>query len=268
MCMKFSVIVVCYNAGNKLRETVDSILEQTCGNYEILIKDGLSTDNSTANLPNSDKIQLYSCKDAGIYDAMNQAITRASGDYYIFLNCGDSFYHNDVLQKTTEIIAQQEETCKDKSKIYYGDTYDEVAQNIVSMNETITPFTCFRHIPCHQACFYPKELFAKRKYDLKYVIRADYEHFLWSYFKEKANPYHLGIVVANYEGGGFSETKENQRKDREEHKKITERYMSKKQLLEYRVFMALTLVPVRRFLSRQRYFSGIYNGVKKLFYRS
>ncbi len=266
MNIRFSIIVVCYNAGNKLADTVSSILRQTYQEYEIIIKDGGSTDDSLSGLPQDERIHVTSGRDAGIYDAMNQAIGSAKGEYYLFLNCGDSFYNNKVLESTADIISDISQ--KEDSLLYYGDTYNEQERSIIHMNRTITPFTCYRHIPCHQACFYAKALFEERQYDTNYVVRADYEHFLWSYFCRRAHPQYLGIVVANYEGGGFSESKNNHRQDVEEHKTITKRYMSGKQLLQFRLIMALTLVPLRRFLSRQKCFSKIYNGIKKVLYRS
>lgn len=269
MHTKFSVIVVCYNAGDKLRDTIDSILEQTYEEYEIIIKDAGSTDQSLKKIPINDKIRLISCEDKGIYDGMNQAVRQAKGDYFIFLNCGDSFYHKDILEKTAHRISHMEQ---EKSKtgemplIFYGDTYNESTKSVVSMNRKITPFTCYRHVPCHQACFYAGELFRERQYDLYYQIRADYEHFLWSYFHKNANPCHLGGIIANYEGGGYSEMKENQTLDKQEHREITEKYMTKKQLTRYRFIMILTLQPVRRYLSRKKWFSGIYNSIKKQLY--
>ncbi len=266
MNIKFSVIVVCYNAGKKLEDTVNSILKQTYQEYEVLVKDGGSTDGSLSALPKDDRIYLKSCKDKGIYDAMNQAIAFAKGDYYLFLNCGDSFYHNEVLGTTAKKIADSARN--QKSFLYYGDTYNEREQSIIYMNKKITPFTCYRHIPCHQACFYAKELFEERQYDISYVVRADYEHFLWSYFCKQAHPQYLGIVVANYEGGGFSESKKNRKQDLDEHRSITKKYLSYNQLFQYKVFMALSFVPLRRFISRQKSLAKIYNGIKKVLYRS
>ena len=48
--MKFSIIIVCLNAGEKLHNTVDSVLKQTYKDYEIVIKDGLSKDGSLDEL--------------------------------------------------------------------------------------------------------------------------------------------------------------------------------------------------------------------------
>ena len=95
--MKFSIITVCLNAGNDLSDTVDSILNQTYNDYELIIKDGMSTDGSIEKLPQNSHIKLIQCKDSGIYDAMNQGIMEAQGDYCIFINAGDTIYCNDTL---------------------------------------------------------------------------------------------------------------------------------------------------------------------------
>ena len=132
----------------------------------------------------------------------------------------------------------------------------------------ITAFTCYRNIPCHQACFYANSLFQERGYDLQYRIRADYEHFLWCFFKKEVRPVHTGEIIANYEGGGFSESKENQKRDREEHKQIVRKYMKKSRLFLAKSYMVVTLMPLRRWLAGNRHFSGIYNKVKKCIYKN
>ena len=94
---KFSIVTVCYNAGDKLHETIATALQQTYENFEIIIKDGLSKDDSLQRVPEDERIFVYSYKDQGIYDAMNQALKEITGDYVYFLNCGDSFYDENVL---------------------------------------------------------------------------------------------------------------------------------------------------------------------------
>lgn len=258
----FCIVVVCYNAGEKLCETIKTILKQNYENYEVVIKDGLSSDNSLEKVPKDERIRIFSSKDGGIYDAMNQAIEKCRGEYIYFLNCGDSFYNENVLSKVADFIKQNP-----GKGIYYGDTYKESTCSYVPMPKKITPFTCYRNIPCHQACFYHKSLFAERKYDTEYRIRADYEHFLWCFFKKDIRPIHTGIVIAFYEGGGFSETKENKKRDRMEHKICVNRYMKKHQLFLAKAYMVLTLMPLRRAISESRYLSGFYNGLKKMIYK-
>ena len=101
---KFSIVTVCYNAGDKLHETIATALQQTYENFEIIIKDGLSKDDSLQRVPEDERIFVYSYKDQGIYDAMNQALKEITGDYVYFLNCGDSFYDENVFQANVNNI--------------------------------------------------------------------------------------------------------------------------------------------------------------------
>lgn len=262
---RFSIIVVCLNAGSKLEQTIDSIRKQTYDTYEILIKDGGSTDGSIEALfaqeKDSKRLKLIQEKDGGIYEAMNQAVLHAAGDYVLFLNCGDSFAADDVLQRTAAYI--QDDPGKG---IYYGDTFWEQTGVTAMAPKSITPFICYRNIPCHQACFYERTLFAEKSYDPVYRIRADYDHFLWCVLKKGISPAYMGFTVASYEGGGFSETKKNRKKSKVEHKKITAGYLSKKQLICYRAYMVCSLAPLRRWMAESKTFSGLYQKLKKRWY--
>ncbi len=117
--MTFSIIVVCLNAGERLRRTVESIRRQTEQDYEIVIKDGISTDETTTQFldaleqagESDPRLRVYRQeKDTGIYDAMNQAVEYAGGEYILFLNCGDSFYDDQVLAKVREQIEGRRDT--------------------------------------------------------------------------------------------------------------------------------------------------------------
>lgn len=262
----FSVIVVSLNAGDKLEKTVNSILAQSFTDYEIVVKDGGSRDGSFEKLKEERKglqqLLLFQEKDGGIYEAMNQAISHAEGEYVMFLNCGDTFASPEVLKQTAKAI-QENPGCG----IYYGDTFAEKIGRKDVSSPKITPFACYRNIPCHQSCFYEAGLFAERAYDTSYRIRADYEHFLRCFFKGNVKPFYMGVTVANYEGGGFSESKENRKADRAEHRKITAKYFSKVQLFFYRLAMLLTLAPLRRLLAESKAFSGLYHKLKERLYR-
>lgn len=262
--MKFSIIVVCLNPGEKLNQTLDSILAQTCKDYEIVVKDGGSKDGSIAKIRQDEHIKLYVEKDTGIYDAMNQAVLHAQGDFVLFMNCGDVFYKETVLADTAGFIEQSKHP---DNLVLYGDTYSEKNDVVIASTPKITGFTCYRNIPCHQSCFYAIKLCKEKPYDAKYRIRADYDHFLWCYYVAKAEMVHMGLTVASYEGGGFSESKANQKKDKAEHKQITKCYMGKGELLKYRLTMLVTLAPLRRAMAESRVFSGLYHGLKEKVYR-
>lgn len=256
--MRFSIIVVSLNAGQALIDTVNSILKQSYSDYEILIKDGESKDGSLDNLPADSRIRVVSKKDKSIYDGMNQAVGLAKGEYYIFLNCGDYFYDETVLAKTAkEIIASG-------ADILYGNLVRQGTEGVIPFPKKITDFTCYRNVPCHQVCFYSRECFSDRGYDLQFPVRADYEHFLYCKYDRKMSFRYMDFVVALYEGDGFSETKENEKRAAAEHRIITKKYLKGKCIL-YRFIMIVTLQPVRKWLAESR-FSGIYQGVKSIIY--
>lgn len=266
--MKFSLIVVCLNPGKKLAETLQSALKQSYQNFEIVIKDGGSTDGSLESvqtLLSDERIRLYQEPDKGIYDAMNQAVQYVKGEFVFFLNCGDSFHDNDVLKRVSERI--EAETDREKL-IVYGKIFGLKNQVWITPAPLINGFTCYRNVPCHQACFYSTALCKEKSFDLSYKIRGDYEHFLWCFYRAKAKCVYLDMAIADYEGGGYSETKANLKRSKEEHRVITKEYMSAKELLQYRTILFLTLAPLRTFLSNNAYFSGAYNKIRDAIYRA
>lgn len=311
--MRFSVITVSLNAGEKLRTTMDSVLGQSCGDFEIIVKDGGSSDGSVeewerklaegedaardgasggegaardrnaegkgaARGGNAERkaaiqgapghIRVFVERDKGIYDAMNQAAAHASGDFLIFMNCGDVFADERVLERAEERIREQEQAGVDiKKLVLYGDTVDGSNGVTIASAPKITGFTCYRNIPCHQSCFYSRRLCQEKPYDLRYRIRADYEHFLWCFYRAGVGFVRLGFPVAVYEGGGYSESRDNRKRDAAEHRQITSAYMSRGELLKYRAVMALTLAPLRRAMAGSRGMSGLYHWCKSRLYR-
>ncbi len=270
--MTFSIIVVCLNAGEKLYKTIESILRQTEKDYEIIVKDGGSTDGSLEKLLQNGKVKLYQQKDTGIYDAMNQAVKYAGGEYLFFLNCGDYFYDETVLAAVKKSIetgeGMKEKTLKQKrGDIFYGNIREAKTGAVVQSNPVIDEFACYRNVPCHQACFYGRELFARRGFKTCYKVRADYEHFLWCVYEGKARTVYMPITVALYEGGGFSETRENERVSKQEHAKIIKQYMSPAKALKYRLILFLTLAGVRKKLAKNPKTAEIYNRMKRVLYR-
>ena len=287
--MTFSIIVVCLNAGTKLRGTIESILSQTDRDYEIIIKYGSSADEVTRTYLDNYKqkeprIRVYCNKDTGIYDAMNQAVQYIRGDYVLFLNCGDRFYDNEVLVQVKEHITHVKEQAsqdgmqsgRQKSAyaeslsnryIFYGNICERRTDAFVQSNPVIDEFACYRNVPCHQACFYAAGLLKEKRFDTAYRVRADYEHFLWCYFKGHARTVYMPVTVALYEGGGFSETRENEKKSRREHRKITSIYMPPDKVRKYRLIMILTLAPLRTWIAGNPVTAKFYQTVKRKLYQ-
>ena len=139
--MKFSIIVVCLNPGTKLNQTLDSILAQNCPDFEVIVKDGGSRDGSIESMRTDGRIHLYQEPDHSIYEAMNQAVSHVTGDYILFLNCGDLFYDKEVLAHTAQFMEQHPMKLQG---IYYGDTYS------AKTDEDIIP------APNHRLCLLPQ----------------------------------------------------------------------------------------------------------------
>lgn len=104
--MLFSIVIVSLNPGDKLKKTVDSVIQQSCQDVQILVKDGMSRDGSVEALEKiyggHSKLEIVRKPDGSIYEGMNQAVELVKGEYVLFLNCGDTFYDNEVLKRTAE----------------------------------------------------------------------------------------------------------------------------------------------------------------------
>lgn len=274
----YSIIVVCLNPGNKLRETLESIEKQSFRDFEVIVKDGGSKDNSLEYAKElaaqAGNIRIVQKKDTGIYDAMNQAAKEAFGRYVYFLNCGDCFYSESVLGRMADFIAAKENA--NEPGIFYGNIFERLTGQQVTSNPHIDAFGCYRNVPCHQACFYDRRLLLAHPFETGYQVRADYEQFLWCFFQgsEKVSSglksgvsfYYTELLIVDYEGGGFSETKENRKLSKKEHKEITQKYIPKGQLFKFKLIMWVTLAPLRTKLAENEKTAGVYNRLKKLLY--
>lgn len=263
----FSIIVVSFRAGEKLKETLESIRKQNFTDYEVVVKDAGSEDGSVEaaqveyGLDNRFRFEVR--RDDGIYDGMNQGIELSNGSYLFFLNCGDHFYEDTVLTRVHEAIVKD----PNAADIYYGSLYSVQTDCVVTPSYPVNGFSCYRNVPCHQTIFYKKECFAEHRYLQKYRVRGDYEHFLWCYYAGKKKFERLPITVAFYEGGGYSETKANQKRSKQEHAEITGMYMSKGERVRYRMILVLTLSGLRGALARSKHFSKLYNKIKSRLYK-
>ena len=274
----FTIIVVSYNAGARLLETIKSIKMQTFVDYKVLVKDGMSTDGSIDKLKELYKddgdITITESCDHGIYHAMNIATNmlkeNSSGEdrsYIFFLNCGDTFKDENVLRRFHEAIVERQK--KDGTTIpaiFYGDIFEKTTGFKVSSNPEINDYACYRNLPSHQACFYDERLIFKYPFDLKYKVRADYDQFLKCFYLEKADTVYVPIIVTVYEGGGYSD--QNKKISEDERKKIIKNYLPSKQIRKYDLLRVVTLSGLRGVIASNKLTAGAYNGVKSAIYKA
>jgi len=103
---KVSVIIPCYNQGRYLEETVQSVLAQTCDDYEIVIVNDGSTDEFTNSLLRDyrrPKTKVIHTDNRGVSAARNTAIQSATGTYILPLD-GDDLIGREYLQKAVALL--------------------------------------------------------------------------------------------------------------------------------------------------------------------
>ena len=98
--IKYSFIVPCYNGEKYIVKCLDSILKQTSNNYEVIVINDGSTDNSINIInkyKNDKKIVIINQDNMGLSLARNNGINKAKGEYLIFVDC-DDYIQNDFLK--------------------------------------------------------------------------------------------------------------------------------------------------------------------------
>lgn len=202
---KFTIITVCYNAEKYIEETIKSVLTQSYGEFEYIIKDGQSADKTmelARSLTDKDnRVMIIQGKDNGIYDAMNIAVSQATGEYILFLNAGDKFTDENVLQQAFDSMIRED------ADMFYGDVIEVEKEN--SHLRAYTEKNCkmwyysLGASLCHQAMFCKRSLFQEKLFDLQYQVCADREWQMY-HLKKGATARPLKFVIAHVLVEGFS----------------------------------------------------------------
>lgn len=203
----FSIVIPTYNSVQKLAKSLDSVLGQEGASYEILVIDGASADGTLGIIKSyaerhPDIIRWVSEKDKGVYDAMNKGIDMARGTYLYFLGAGDTMRLG-VLAKVQQAVPEAD------MAFVYGDVryvrLDKVGDGECDRLKFV------RENICHQGIFYERGIFATLgKYDLRYPILADKVINIQCFGAKSIRKIYLDTVIADYEGGGMSDTTTDQ----------------------------------------------------------
>ena len=242
---QFSILIVTLNAEKSIIKTVNSVICQTCNDYELIVKDGFSNDNTVSLIQKDTKIKIIQMKDSGIYDAMNQASKIANGNYLCFLNAGDEFYSPYVLEDIKKVITNDDSQCM----IYYGDYYKNGVA--IKQPEKLTKFSLFRNQLNHQSMFFSHELFIKEDtYNTEYHILADYDLTVRTFFSGMLIK-HIHIIIDKYEGNGISESKNGIILYKNENNAIRKKYYKRKYYI-YLIIFRISMPGIRRTLASKK----------------
>lgn len=202
-----SIIIPTFNASRFVQRSLLSIVNQSFKDYELIIQDGISKDDTIVMIyeikllyPHI-KMEVVSEKDEGVYDAMNKAVKRASGQWLYFLGSDDYLLNVDVFQKFFDSV--KEDYCR--HQIVYGNVTSPFMGEKYA-GEFDKSKILVKNI-CHQAIFYNREVFTQLgSYNLRYKYLADYDFNLRCFYNKQIRTRYIDLMIAYYEVGGISNT--------------------------------------------------------------
>lgn len=200
---KISIITVCFNAEKTIEETIKSVKIQTYKNIEYIIKDGKSKDGTLKVAKKYKNIisKVISSKDKGLYDAMNIAVKKATGDIVYFLNADDVLVDKHIIEE----IAKEFEKENDLDMVY-GDVdffYPEKNKTIRIIRNASLSDIKNGLMPPHQGSFVKKKWLIKYPFDLSYKSSSDFDFFC-NFLKENPKLKKIDKVIAKMLIGGVS----------------------------------------------------------------
>lgn len=218
MATKLSIITINYNNADGLKKTIQSVISQTYRNFEYIVIDGDSSDNSKniadQNLSNIDYYR--SEKDTGIYNAMNKGIEASKGEYLLFLNSGDSLNGKDALN---DFISHNDF----HGDIIYGDYKFEKGEKIFP--DKLSPLFFMRSSLPHQSTFFKKDVFDKMGlYEENYSIVSDRAFFIKCFLSNQFIFKHINYSLAVYDLSGVSNNPLHAEKQAVENEKMFKEY--------------------------------------------
>jgi glycosyltransferase involved in cell wall biosynthesis len=202
MKKKLSIITINYNNLEGLKKTVESVVNQTWEEFEYIVIDGGSVDGSAEYIESQSKYFDYwvSEPDKGIYNAMNKAIVKATGEYLLFLNSGDHLFNNEVLfnvedKLNSDISFICGHLCFDKNN------KKEIKEHPEKMS---FGYLVSRKI-AHQSTFIKKTMFDKYGfYNEENKIISDQEFFFKALALNGESYQKLDCIITDYDTTGIS----------------------------------------------------------------
>ncbi len=207
--MKVSLITICFNSADTIKDTFDSVLRQTYKKIEYVIVDGKSNDTTNdiikEYLPKFKKkgieVNYKSEKDKGLYDAMNKGISKATGEIIGIINSDDIIHDKDAFKKIVKRF--ETEDCDATYSDLYMMDYDtmSIPNRIFIAGKKNYKLGWY---PPHPTLYLKKEIYDKYgNYNTKYRIAADYD-FMVRIMKNRIKMSYIKEPLIYMRAGGTS----------------------------------------------------------------
>lgn len=213
--MKISIITVTFNRAHIIRDAIEGVLRQNYNNYEYIIVDGMSKDNTVDILKEYEpkfegRMRWISEPDKGLYDAINKGIKMATGDVVGIINSDDYFHRDDVFSTIAKAFED------DSLEVTFGNERIIKPEN-PDVNYRYEAPWYFRPWmfriglePPHPSFYAKKELFEKYGYyKMGYVISADYDLMMRFLLVHKAKYRYLNHTILTFRASGISTDSSN-----------------------------------------------------------
>lgn len=210
--IKFSVITITYNSSQTVERTLISLLSQTYKNFEYIIVDGASSDNTIEIIEKYEplfegRMKWRSEKDNGIYNAMNKGVSRATGDIIGIVN-SDDWLEPNTLQIVFEMSQNVDNAC---DALYCGSVYfhyENGEKQLLRSNRQRffdgIPKHSYNYGAYHPAIFVGRSVYSSvGLFDENFKIEADTDFIYRCYLNNKHFEF-TDEVLSNMADGGIS----------------------------------------------------------------
>lgn len=227
--MKLSIITVNYNDAVGLERTIKSVISQSFKDFEFIVIDGGSTDASVDIIKKyEDKIDYWvSERDGGIYPGMNKGLRQAKGEYVNFMNGGDCYHSQDVLDNIFALNSDAD--------IITGTHSENGLRNVGK--DGVTMLDLYKWAIDHQASFIRREVAQRHPYDEKYRIVSDWKFFIEALVLDNCSFYFTDTVIVDVDMEGISNI--NFELDRKERERVLKELFPPRILENYKLLASI-----------------------------
>jgi glycosyltransferase involved in cell wall biosynthesis len=242
----FTIITATYNAGGTLQRLLNSLVVQTCRDFEFIIQDGASCDGTLEIVKSYAQelpfISLVSAPDRGIFDAWNKAVKRIRGEWVIFLGADDVILSETTLADVREVLLRQLATvvfgagdiiiCDDDKELF----------TMTGLNKDVAGQMRAGEPAVHSGLFQRACLFAATPFDATFKIVGDYD-FVTRLWKKDSDGVHLGMIVTRMYVGGATSNLHTLLRYRYEKIRVLRRYFGLSATLPHLLGLLKGLIP-------------------------